>query len=111
MGYVAGLSGPCGEVGAPAEVILRSGSGQDPGARDTEPLELAAKLGRVAARIDHDSLRGLVGGADDIAIRRDRSEFVALDGEAHGSRVYGPRRRERRVRILPSCRAGTFPTW
>src|SRR5207247_1907 len=107
-GHVDGRSRRFGQVGDPAEVIPMSVSDQDPGASDTEPLELAAKLGRVAARIDHDSLRGLVRGADDVAIRRDRSEFVALDGEAHDSRVYGPRRRERLVRILRSCGAGSL---
>src|SRR5689334_14941868 len=70
-------------------------------------VELALELVRIAARIDHDSVRSSVGRPHDVAIRGDRSELVAFDGKAHDGRVYGVRR-QALVRILLSCGAGTF---
>ena len=61
---------------------------RDRGSRRTRaPVRASSsrELRRVAARIDHDGLRRAALGADDVAVRPDRAELVAVDGEAHGA--------------------------
>src|SRR5262249_6428493 len=48
------------------------------------PLELGAKLRRVAARVDHDGLGRARRCADDVAVGADRAELVAVDRECRG---------------------------
>ena len=62
-------------------------SDQDCDARDAEALELALEPVRLAARIDYNRFRSLLGRPNDVAIRPDRAELVAFDGEAHDGRV------------------------
>ncbi len=47
--------------------------------------EVEAQLCRVAAGIDDDRLGRAASRTDDVAVRPDRAELVAVDGERHGS--------------------------
>ena len=58
--------------------------------RDQDPGALAGKLGRIGARIDDDGLGSALLPAHDVAVRPDRAELVAVDGEAHGPSLTAP---------------------
>ena len=90
-------AGALGEVGDAAEVVVVRVRDQDRRAARAAPCELESQLGRVAARIDDDGLGALVTGPDDVAVRPDRAELVAVDdgviaGES-SRRVTAPRLR------------------
>jgi hypothetical protein len=44
---------------------------------------LQAQLGSVSTRIDHDGFGGTAPGAHDVAVRSDRTNFIAVDNERH----------------------------
>ena len=60
---------------------------QDRGARRAAPRELEPELGGVAARVDDDRFGRVAVGADDVAVRLQRSERVAVDDERHAASV------------------------
>ena len=82
-----GRASRLGEVGDAAEVVPVAVRNQDRNANGAESGQLALELDRVAAGIDDDRFRRRRRLPDDVAIRPDRAELVAIDREAHGGRV------------------------
>ena len=56
---------------------------EDRNAAGAEPREFQPKVCGIAARVDDDRLVGRLRGTDDVAIRPDRAELVAIDDQAH----------------------------
>ena len=56
---------------------------EDGDARRSLPRQLQPQLGGVAAGIDDDGLACRAVRAHDVAVRPDRAELVAVDGERH----------------------------
>ena len=89
LGHVDRRAGALREVGDAAEVVEVAVRDQDRGARRAAPGELQPQLGGVAARVDDDRLRRAAVGADDVAVRLERPERVAVDDEAHAGECNG----------------------
>ena len=71
------------EVGHAAEVVPVRVGDEDRDARRSLPRQLEPQLGSVAAGIDDDRLACGAVRAHDVAVRPDRAELVAVDGERH----------------------------
>ena len=77
-----GRAGALGEVGDAADVVVVRVRDEDRGAARAQPGELEPKLRGVAARVDDDRFGRRAGRTDDVAVRADGAELVAVDGEA-----------------------------
>jgi hypothetical protein len=76
------------EVGNAAEVVPVAVRDQDGCAAGAGARELESKLGCVAAGVDNDCLWGVARGTNDVAVRADRAELVAVHDDA-GARAHG----------------------
>src|SRR5207237_114225 len=76
-------AGAVREIGDAADVVVVAVRDEDAGAPRSHPRELEAKRGGVGAGVDHDRFRRTALGTDDVAVRLDRTQLVAIDDERH----------------------------
>src|SRR4029453_18631238 len=105
LGHVDGGTCSLREVGNAAEVIPVAVRDQDRRATRSGARELEPELGCFAAWVDDHCLRGVTRGANDVAVRADRAELVAVDHDV-GARAHGWLSLTSRSRLLGSPRRG-----
>ncbi len=77
-------SGPLGELCDTYEVVPVAVRHEDCRARRPEPRQLEPQLSGISTRIDHHRLLGGCLGANDVAVRPDRSERKLFDPQSQG---------------------------
>ena len=77
-------SGSIGELCDAHEMVPVAVRHEDCRARRPEPRQLEPQLGGISARIDHHGLLGGCLGANDVAVRSDRSERKLFDPQSQG---------------------------
>ena len=80
-------AGSLGERRDAADVVDVGVRDEDPGGARAHAGELEPERRRVVARIDHRRLRRAALGADDVAVRLERSHHEAVDDERHEERL------------------------
>ena len=83
LGGVHGRAGALCEIRHSAQVVPVRVGDEDRDARRSHLRELEPQLGGVAARIDDDGFGRRAVGSHDVAVRPDRAQLVAVDGERH----------------------------